>query len=65
MKLTQVNDKIVRNEFKDRGYSLPEYDSEKLRTVTHDAPTWVHFGTGNIFRAFPAAVLNELINKGV
>lgn len=65
MKLTQINDEIIRDEFRSRGYKLPEYDREKLRTSTHDEPTWVHFGTGNIFRAFPAAVLDRLINEGV
>lgn len=27
-------------------------------------PTWVHFGGGNIFRAFPAAILNDALNTG-
>ena len=65
MKLTDINDQKTRKEFEDKGYSLPEYDREKIRKNTHDAPVWVHFGTGNIFRAFPAAVIDELLNKGV
>ncbi|MBR4719828.1 MAG: mannitol dehydrogenase family protein [Lachnospiraceae bacterium] len=49
----------------EKSYLLPEYDREKIRRNTHDEPTWVHFGTGNIFRAFPAAVIDELLGEGV
>ena len=27
-------------------------------------PKWIHFGAGNIFRAFPAALLQSLLNQG-
>jgi len=43
---------------------LPKYDLEALARKTHDQPVWVHFGGGNIFRAFPAAILNEALNAG-
>ena len=65
MKLTQIYDDKIREEFKKKGYSLPEYDREKVKKNTHDEPVWVHFGTGNIFRAFPAAVIDDLLNEGV
>ena len=65
MRLTQINDKEKRKEFKDRGYFLPEYDREKVRSDTYNEPAWVHFGTGNIFRAFPAAVIDGLLNEGL
>ncbi|MGV7898298.1 mannitol dehydrogenase family protein, partial [Mycobacterium kansasii] len=29
-----------------------------------DHPRWVHFGGGNLFRAFHAAIANTLIEKG-
>ena len=64
MKLNQLNNLSVRNEFEAKGYSLPQYDREALKKATLKAPTWVHFGAGNIFRAFPAAVLHEILNKG-
>ncbi len=37
---------------------------EAVKAKTHAEPTWVHFGAGNIFRAFPAAILNEALNSG-
>ncbi len=47
-----------------KGYQLPKFDIEAVRRKTHDTPTWVHFGGGNIFRAFPAAILNDALNTG-
>jgi fructuronate reductase len=43
---------------------LPRYDREELKRKTEIEPTWIHFGAGNIFRAFPAALLQELLNNG-
>ena len=51
-------------EWEAKGYQLPKYDRAALVKKTHDAPTWVHFGGGNIFRAFPAAILNDALNTG-
>jgi len=47
-----------------KGYELPRYNIQKLREDTFREPTWVHFGGGNIFRAFPAAILNDALNSG-
>ena len=47
-----------------KGYQLPKYDREEVKRATKEAPTWVHFGAGNIFRAFPAAKLQELLDAG-
>ena len=49
--------------WKSKGYELPEYDRDKLRIDTMENPTWIHFGAGNIFRGFPAAVLQKLLNS--
>ena len=35
-----------------KGYRLPQYDIDAMRENTHKAPTWLHFGAGNLFRAF-------------
>ena len=65
MKLTDIlHDGFNAAEWEAKGYELPRYDRQALIKKTHDAPTWVHFGGGNIFRAFPAAVLNDLLNEG-
>lgn len=50
--------------WKEHGYVLPAYDREALIKKTAEEPTWIHFGAGNIFRAFPAAVLENLLNAG-
>ena len=47
------------------GYQLPEYSLIDTRQKTSDAPVWVHFGAGNIFRAFPAAAAHTLLQKGL
>ena len=51
-------------EWESKGYRLPKYDIEAVKARTHARPSWVHFGGGNIFRAFPAAILNEALNSG-
>lgn len=55
---------INKAEWEAKGYELPRFDIEAVAKKTHDEPTWVHFGAGNIFRAFPAAILNDALNTG-
>lgn len=64
MKLTDLQ-KEVSGVWEEKGYELPAYDREAVKKNTAEAPTWVHFGAGNIFRAFPAEVLQRLLNEGV
>lgn len=47
------------------GYELPEFDREKACKVTKENPFWIHFGAGNIFRAFQANVAQKLLNTAV
>ena len=63
MKLSQIKNGIGP-EWAAKGYETPSFDIEAVRQKTHEQPTWVHFGAGNIFRAFPAAVLNDALNTG-
>ena len=51
-------------EWEQKGYQLPKFDIKAVREKTAKEPTWVHFGGGNIFRAFPAAILNDALNTG-
>ena len=51
-------------EWEQKGYELPKFDVKAVREKTAKEPTWVHFGGGNIFRAFPAAILNDALNTG-
>jgi len=64
----KLNDILSKNfqttEWEAKGYELPKYDIAAVAKKTHDEPTWVHFGAGNIFRAFPAAILNDALNTG-
>ena len=46
------------------GYQLPKFDLDLIREKTAKEPTWLHFGAGNIFRAFPAAVLQQALDSG-
>lgn len=50
--------------FKERDISLPAFDVERMRANTQKTPVWLHFGAGNIFRAFTARIAQSLLNKG-
>ena len=65
MRLTDIlTGNYNAEEWASKGYQLPQFDLKAVAQKTHDAPTWVHFGGGNIFRAFPAAILNDALNTG-
>ena len=65
MKLRDITSgSFAAAEWEQKGYVLPKYDINKVREKTFKEPTWVHFGGGNIFRAFPAAMLNDALNSG-
>lgn len=46
------------------GYHLPSYDPKKIAENTAARPQWMHFGSGNIFRIFPAVLCQRLIEQG-
>ena len=48
-----------------QGYRMPSFDVAAMRERTHSAPTWVHFGAGNILRAFPCVLLQKLLDQGM
>ena len=65
MKLTEIlSGQYNAAEWEQKGYELPKFDIKAVREKTAKEPTWVHFGGGNIFRAFPAAILNDALNTG-
>lgn len=47
-----------------KGYHLPAYDIEQIAENTKKSPRWMHFGSGNIFRIFPAVLCQRLIEQG-
>ena len=63
MKLS-LNGISEKKEWTDKGYKLPEFDISKVSEATKNAPEWVHFGGGNLFRAFHAALSQDMIEKG-
>lgn len=65
MRLSEQGLKEERSSWEAAGYRLPAYDREKMVKVTGENPVWLHFGAGNIFRAFQANVAEELLDKGL
>ena len=47
------------------GYQLPLFDHEAVSHKTKEAPFWIHFGAGNIFRAFQANAVQKLLNDKI
>lgn len=62
--ITQNLENFQQETWEKNNYKLPNYNISDLKKQTKDKPTWLHFGAGNIFRAFPAAVLHNIIEDG-
>ena len=54
-----------RKEWEEKGYALPKFDRTAVTENTKKNPRWIHFGAGNIFRAFQANVVQNLLNEGI
>ena len=61
MKLTLEG---IKNRDAWKGYKLPEFDIEQMCETTKQNPVWIHFGSGNIFRAFLCSAAQELLDNG-
>lgn len=64
MKLSRLSLQENRALFTARGYELPRFDDQAMIQTTKERPTWVHFGAGNLFRAFLAPLSQQLLNEG-
>ena len=53
-----------RAQWEAAGYKLPQFDRAAVTKATKENPFWIHFGAGNIFRAFQANVMQNLLNSG-
>lgn len=53
-----------RAEWEAKGYQLPQFDRDAVTAATKENPMWIHFGAGNIFRAFQANVMQNILNSG-
>ena len=64
--MLELNEKglLDRTEWTEKGYILPAFDRQKMIAETLKAPRWVHFGAGNIFRAFQCNAVQKLLDAG-
>ena len=64
MKLT---DNLTENAlvWEKAGFKLPLFNRDLVIEETRKNPQLIHFGAGNIFRAFPAAVHQSLLDQGL
>ena len=64
--MLSLNENGLRDpkEWLEKGYTLPAFDRAKMIARTKEAPVWVHFGAGNIFRAFQCAGMQKMLNEG-
>lgn len=64
--MVNITDDYLKNkdEFTEVGIKVPNYDDKKIAQNTLTNPRWVHFGGGNLFRAFHAAIASHLIDQG-
>ncbi len=64
--MLRLNEEGMKNreEWGSLGYTLPTFDREAMIKNTEKNPQWVHFGAGNIFRAFQCAAAQKMLNAG-
>lgn len=65
MLLTDTGIKTSKQAYTDKGYKLPGYDRETVYKTTLESPEWIHFGAGNIFRAFQGNLMQRLLDAGL
>ena len=53
-----------RKDWIERGYVMPDFDVDVIASKTRKDPVWVHFGAGNIFRAYHANLAQKMIESG-
>jgi fructuronate reductase len=63
----RLNDEELKNktQWEKAGIQLPKFNREAMIQATKKAPKWVHFGAGNIFRAFQAALAQTMLEQGL
>ena len=61
-----LNNESIKNReaWEALGYRLPKFDRDAMIAKTCANPTWLHFGAGNIFKAFQADACQRLLDAG-
>ena len=62
--LQGITENQNRKQWEEKGYALPRYDIAQVAKATKENPFWIHFGAGNLFRAFHAVIAQNLLNVG-
>ncbi|MDR2491598.1 MAG: mannitol dehydrogenase family protein [Spirochaetaceae bacterium] len=63
-----INKKNLRErraDFEKAGIRVGDIDIDALAVRTAANPRWVHFGAGNLFKAYHAALAQELVERGL
>lgn len=53
-----------KEELQALGIELPQYDVNAIKEAGARQPRWIHFGGGNLYRAFHAEIAQRLANAG-
>ena len=63
----RLNCKSIQNAewWRARNIAIPEYDIAEMCRKTKEKPVWIHFGAGNLFRAYIARIADSLLNAGL
>jgi fructuronate reductase len=64
LELTKNCVKTRREDFEKAGICVPGFDINALAAATAATPRWAHIGTGNLFKAYHAALAQKLIESG-
>jgi fructuronate reductase len=64
--MLQLNrvDIVKKKEWEAAGVKMPSYDWAAVASRTRQNPRWLHFGVGNLFRAYIARLQQTLLNTG-
>ncbi|GMO54429.1 MAG: mannitol dehydrogenase family protein [Termitinemataceae bacterium] len=65
--MLEINKEFIKNkksEFEKAGVHIGNVDLDALVKRTHDNPRWVHFGAGNLFKAYHAVLSQRLVEGG-
>ncbi|HZJ86760.1 MAG TPA: mannitol dehydrogenase family protein, partial [Erysipelothrix sp.] len=64
MKLTHNNVWNDNEAWREKNVKLPKFNYQRVKQNTQEKPQWVHFGAGNIFRAYQSNIYQTLLNNG-